>query len=143
MISSREKYIKLIATVGIILLFINTQLSNTQSPATYSPQVRSNSETVGRTLLTAAAGACGAGHEGEERLARDSLLALWEETEGSPQTLQQEAEVSCGSFIYLIKCIIRIFSRFDLKHHLMYCENYKELLLPFSPMFPEGDSKSM
>ena len=40
--------------------------------------------------------------------------------------------VSHGSFS---EFNIRIFSRFDLKHRLMYCENYKELLY-FSLMFP-------
>ena len=40
--------------------------------------------------------------------------------------------VSPGSFS---EFNIRIFSRFDLKHRLMYCENYKELLY-FSLRFP-------
>ena len=40
MSSSRLKYIKLMATVGIFLLFLNTQLIKTQTPANYSPQVR-------------------------------------------------------------------------------------------------------
>ena len=135
MSSSRDKYIKLMATVGISLLFINTQLINTQSPANYSPQVRPLVKRPG--LLTSAAGSCGARHEGEERLAGNSLLSIWEETQGSPQTLQQEAEVSCQLWIFylFISLNIWIFARFDIKHHLMYCENYKELL-HFSLRFP-------
>ena len=48
---SREKYIKLMATAGVSLLLINTQLFNTQSPANNRPQVRSESETVDRATL--------------------------------------------------------------------------------------------
>ena len=71
MSSSRVKYIQLMATVGISLLFINTQLIKTQSPANWSPQVRPLVPVT--TELTAGAGPGGPGHEGEETLAGDSL----------------------------------------------------------------------
>ena len=39
MTTSRDKYIKLVATAGLGLLILNTQLIKTQSPANSSPEV--------------------------------------------------------------------------------------------------------
>ena len=135
MTTSRDKYIKLVATAGLGLLILNTQLIKTQSPANSSPEV-----TVGRA---------------QSPLLQDLVELDMKERRDLLGTVcsryGRRLKVPLKSYnkklryqwsIYLIKSI-RILSRFDLKHHLMYCENYKELLLHFSLMFPEGDSKSM